>query len=79
MFIAGSETWPLKVGDMQRMTRTERSMIRLMCGVSLKETMEFGPIETHWYLWGRGGDEQQCVEVTGACGEDGGFGLGVIK
>jgi hypothetical protein len=33
----GSETWPMKVGDKQRITRTERSMIRRMCGVSLKD------------------------------------------
>ena len=25
VLIHGSETWPMKVGDMQRMTRTERS------------------------------------------------------
>ena len=37
VLIHGSETWPMKVGDMQRMTRTERCMIRRMCGVSLKD------------------------------------------
>ena len=36
VLIHRSETWPIKVGDMQRMTRTERCMIRRMCGVSLK-------------------------------------------
>ena len=37
VLIHESETWPMKVGDMQRMTRTERSMIRRMCGASLKD------------------------------------------
>ena len=37
VLVYGSETWPLKAGDMQRMLRTERSMIRRMCGVSLKD------------------------------------------
>ena len=32
----GSETWPMKAEDMQRLKRTERMMVRLMCGVSLK-------------------------------------------
>src|SRR5271165_3711065 len=34
--IYGSETWPTKVEDMQRLERTERMMIRWMCGVTLK-------------------------------------------
>ena len=37
VLIHGSETWPMKVGDMQRMTRTERCMIRRMSEVSLKD------------------------------------------
>ena len=32
----GSETWPMKVEDMQRLERTERMMVRWMCGVTLK-------------------------------------------
>ncbi len=32
----GSETWPIKVEDMQRLVRTEKMMIRWMCGVTLK-------------------------------------------
>ena len=32
----GSETWPMKKEDMQRLERTERMMVRWMCGVSLK-------------------------------------------
>ena len=37
VLVYGSETWPMKVGDVQRMVRTERSMVRRMCGVSLKD------------------------------------------
>ena len=33
----GSETWAMKRKDKQRMMRTERSMVRRMCGVSLKD------------------------------------------
>ena len=32
----GTETWPAKVEDMQRLERAEKSMVRWMCGVSLK-------------------------------------------
>ena len=33
----GSETWPMKVDDLNRLERTERMMVRWMCGVSLKD------------------------------------------
>ena len=33
----GSETWPMKVDDMQRLERTANSMVRWMSGVSLKD------------------------------------------
>jgi hypothetical protein len=36
VMIYGSETWPLKVGDMQRLKRTENMIVRWMCGVRLK-------------------------------------------
>ena len=32
--IYGSETWPMKVDDMQRLERTERLIVRWMCSVS---------------------------------------------
>jgi hypothetical protein len=38
--VYGSETWPMKKEDMQRLERTERMMVRWMCGVSLKNRME---------------------------------------
>jgi len=31
-----SETWPMKVEDMQRLERTEQMMVGWMCGVCLK-------------------------------------------
>ena len=33
----GSETWAVKVENVQRMERTEMQMVRLMCGVKLRE------------------------------------------
>jgi len=36
VLVYGSETWPVKTDDMQRLERTERMMVRWMCGVSLK-------------------------------------------
>lgn len=35
VLVYGSETWPMKVEDMRRMERTERYMVRQMCGVTL--------------------------------------------
>jgi hypothetical protein len=37
VLVYGSETWALKVGDVQRMVSTERMTVRWMCGVSLKD------------------------------------------
>ena len=36
----GSETWAMRVEDMQRLERTEKMMIRWMCGVTLKDRKE---------------------------------------
>jgi hypothetical protein len=36
VMVYGSETWPMKAEDMQRLERAERMMVRWMCGVSLK-------------------------------------------
>ena len=35
--VFGNETWAVKVGDMQRLERTERMMVRWMCGVTLRD------------------------------------------
>src|SRR2546425_1515899 len=37
VLVYGSETWPMKVNDMQRFVRTENSMGRWMFGVTLKD------------------------------------------
>ena len=39
VMLYGSETWPVKVEDSQRLHRNEMSMIRWMCGVSLKDRL----------------------------------------
>jgi hypothetical protein len=36
VMVYGSETWAMKVDDMQRLKRTERMMVQWMCGVTLK-------------------------------------------
>jgi hypothetical protein len=36
VLVYGSETWAMKVEDMHRLERTERMMVRWMCGVTLK-------------------------------------------
>ena len=33
----GTETWAMKEGNLQSLERTERMMVRWMCGVSLKD------------------------------------------
>ena len=35
--VYGSDTWWMKVDDMQKLERMESMMMRWMCGVSLKE------------------------------------------
>jgi hypothetical protein len=37
VLVYGSETWPMKVEDRQRLVRTERAMVRWMCGVKLTD------------------------------------------
>jgi hypothetical protein len=37
VLVYGSETWPMKTEDMNRLERTERMMVRWMCGVSLRD------------------------------------------
>ena len=52
VLVYGSETWPVKTEDVQRMERTERMMIRWMCGVSLKNRISSAE------LYGRLGVEE---------------------
>ena len=37
VMVYGSETWPMRVEELRRLERTERMMIRWMCGVTLKD------------------------------------------
>ena len=37
VLVYASETWPMKVEDTRRLERTERSMVRRMCGVTLAD------------------------------------------
>ena len=36
----GAETWAMKVGVFQRLRATERRMLRMICGVMLKDKVE---------------------------------------
>ena len=36
--IYGSETWPVKAGDTDRMERNEMKMVRWICGVRLQDS-----------------------------------------
>ena len=35
--VCGSEMWALKASETQQLVRTERMMVRWMCGVSLRD------------------------------------------
>ena len=37
VLVYGSETWTMKAADMLRLERTEKMMVRWMCGVSLRD------------------------------------------
>ena len=36
----GAETWAMKAGFFQRLRATERRMLRMICGVTLKDMVE---------------------------------------
>ena len=40
VLVYGSETWPMKVEDSKRLERTERAMVRRMCGVKLSDRVK---------------------------------------
>ena len=42
VLVQGREIWAVRGEDRQRMVRTERSMVRRMCGVSLKDRQRSG-------------------------------------
>ena len=47
----GSETWPMKVDDMQMLVRTESSMVRWMSGVTLKDKRSSEELRHRLVLW----------------------------
>ena len=55
VLLYGSETWPVRSEDVQRMERAERMMVRWMCGVSLKNRISSAE------LYGRLGVEEVAV------------------
>ena len=40
MLTYGAETWAMKAGVFQRLQATERRMLRVICGVTLKDMVE---------------------------------------
>jgi len=44
VMVYGSETWAAKVEDVRRLVRTERAMVRWMCGVTLKDRKSSGRV-----------------------------------
>ena len=40
MLTCGAETWAMKAGVFQRLQATERRMLRMICGVTLKDMVE---------------------------------------
>ena len=46
VLVYGSETWLVKVEDIQRLERTKRMMVRWMCGVSLKNRISSDELNT---------------------------------
>ena len=40
MLTYGAETWAMKAGFFQRLRATERRMLRIICGVTLKDVVE---------------------------------------
>ena len=40
VFVCGSETWLMKIEDLQRLGRAERMMVRRMCGVTEEQNIK---------------------------------------
>ena len=53
VLVYGSEVWPIKVEYMQRLERSEKMMVRWMCGVKLKN--KISSVELYSRLDGCGG------------------------
>ena len=46
VMLYGSETWPLKEDDINRIARTEKTMIRWMCNVTLRDRVPSDELRT---------------------------------
>src|SRR5271163_3132624 len=44
VLVYGSETWAVKVNDVRQLERAENTMVRWMCGVSLRDRMRFADL-----------------------------------
>ena len=51
VMVHDSDSWPMKVEDVQRLQGTERSMARRMCGVRLKNRTSSEELNSMWGLW----------------------------
>ena len=51
VIVYGSETWPAKKENMQRLDRAEKMMVRWMCGASLKKDISSTEFETSVLVW----------------------------
>jgi len=47
VMIYGTETWPMRIEDMQRLQRAERMMVRWICGVTLKDRIASEELLAH--------------------------------
>ena len=47
VLVYGSETWAMKAGDLVRLRRAERMIVRRMCGVSLKDRKRSNELLSH--------------------------------
>ena len=56
------ETWAMKAGVFQRLLATERRMLRMICGVTLKDMVESTVIESR--RRSRGALEAEKIEVV---------------
>jgi hypothetical protein len=52
VLVYGSETWPMKTEDIQRLERAERMMVRWMCGVSLKNRISSVELNKRMHVTG---------------------------
>ena len=66
MFTYGAETWAMKVGVFQRLRVTERIMLRMICGVTLKDKVESTVIASRVGVGDifRGAFEAEKIEVV---------------